>query len=77
MNPQERNIRNKGMHKFRGVAHIAIGLLYIAVGTYFGYFKIFGTIELSNAVAYSVATLTALYGLFRIYRGWLYIRPGN
>ena len=44
MNPDERNIRNKGMHKFRGVAHIAIGLLYITVGGYFGYFKIFGTI---------------------------------
>lgn len=75
MNPDERNIRNKGMHRFRGVAHIAIGLLYIVVGGYFGYFKTFGTIPLSNAAAYGVAILMALYGLFRIYRGWKYIRP--
>lgn len=77
MNPDERNIRNKGYNSFRGVAHIAIGLLYIVVGGVIGYFKTFGTIALSNVAAYGITTLMALYGLFRIYRGWMYLRPGN
>jgi hypothetical protein len=73
MNPDERRIHNKG-NGFRGAAHIGIGLLYIAVGCMVGYYKTFGAIVLSNAVAYSITALMVLYGVFRIYRGWMDMR---
>lgn len=76
MNPDERRINKKGS-KFHGTAHIGIGLLYIVVGCVVGYYKTFGAIELSNAVAYGITTAMVLYGGFRIYRGWLYLRPGR
>lgn len=77
MNPDERRIKNNSSNPFRGAAHIGIGLLYIAVGVYVGYFKAFGTIPLSNLAAYGITAVMALYGLFRIYRGWVYIKPGK
>lgn len=75
MNPDERNIRNKGYNGFRGAMHIGIGLLYIVVGGIVGYFKSFGTIPLSNAAAYGITAAMVLYGAFRIYRGWVYLKP--
>ena len=73
MNQDERNI-GSGYSKFRGVAHIGIGLLYIVVGGIVGYFKSFGAIALSNPVAWGITTAMVLYGGFRIYRGWMYLR---
>ncbi len=74
MNPDERRINNRGRNSFRGAIHIGIGLLYIAVGCVVGYYKSFGTIVLSNGVAYAITSLMVLYGGFRIYRGWMDMR---
>lgn len=77
MNPDERRIKNKGRNSFQGAAHIGIGVLYIVVGCIVGYYKTFGTIVLSNVAAYGITTLMVLYGAFRIYRGWVYLKPGK
>ena len=77
MNPDERNTRSRSYNGFRGAMHIGIGLLYIAVGGIVGYLKSFGAIALSNAAAYGIMAAMVLYGGFRIYRGWMYLRPGK
>ncbi|MCB0696423.1 MAG: hypothetical protein KDC07_03605 [Chitinophagaceae bacterium] len=74
MNPEDRNARNKGYINFRGSMHIGMGGLYLAVGSAVIYFKNFGVLELSGAVAYTIGAAMILYGVFRIWRGWTDLR---
>lgn len=71
MNPEERNARSKGYNNFRGSLHIGMGGLYLVIGSAVIYFKNFGALELSGAMAYSIGAAMLLYGGFRIWRGWM------
>jgi len=71
MNPEERNERSKGYKNFRGSMHIGMGGVYLVIGSAVIYYKHFGALELSGAMAYSIGAAMLLYGGFRIWRGWM------
>jgi len=65
--------RRQGMQlqKARGMMGMTMGCIYIIVAAALIYLHIEGKISLGDAVlTYSITTLMAAYGVFRIYRGW-------
>ncbi len=68
MNNEERG-GNKGYRNVRAVLHIGMGGIYLLFGTIIIMYRNFGSIDLSDAMAYSVGGLMILYGGFRLYRG--------
>lgn len=74
MDHEERNMRNKGYTNFRGSMHIGMGGIYVALGCTIIYLKHFGAMELSPWASYIGGSIALLYGGFRIWRGWQYMR---
>ena len=74
MNHEDRNEKSKAYTKFRGSMHMGMGVLYVIFGALVLYIKYFGAMELSSGVAYTIGTLMVLYGLFRLWRGYAYMR---
>lgn len=74
MDHEERNLKSKGYTNFRGSLHIGLGALYLAIGGAVLKTKHFGYMELSSAAAYIFGALLLLYGIFRVWRGWTYMR---
>jgi hypothetical protein len=74
MNNEDRNGRNDAYEKFRGTLHVAMGVLYLVIGSLVLYVKYFGAMELSSGIAYTLGTMMLLYGLFRLWRGITYMR---
>jgi uncharacterized membrane protein HdeD (DUF308 family) len=65
---ERQNNSRKGLTNFNTIRHIAMGVLYLLVGSAIIYTKYTGFAELP--FAYPLATLMLLYGAFRIWRGW-------
>lgn len=74
MNHEERNLNNRGYNTFRGTVHIGMGGLYVAIAVIVIYLQSTGTLEISKAATYGFSILAIIYGLFRMWRGWTYIR---
>jgi hypothetical protein len=55
---------------FRAGLHIVMGILYLILAGVVIYYRKFGTLDLGNSMAFLLGGLLALYGLFRIWRGW-------
>jgi hypothetical protein len=64
----------KAYEKMRGSLHLGMGVMYLILGSLILYVKHFGTMELSAGLAYAVGTIMVLYGIFRIWRGWIGLR---
>lgn len=64
---REKNSR-KGLTNITSMRHIVMGVLYLAVGSAIIYTEYTGYADLP--LAYPLATLMLLYGIFRIWRGW-------
>ncbi len=62
--------RNKVNFNYRASLHIAMGILYLAIGSAVMYLKYFGAFELPIGLAYLLGGLMLVYGTFRIWRGW-------
>ena len=60
---------NKTVRRFQAGRHIVMGLILIALAYAVVHFHRFGTLELSNMTAVTLAAIMVLYGLFRIWRG--------
>ena len=68
MNNEERG-ENKGYRNVRSVLHIGMGGIYLLFGGIIITYRNFGSLDLSDAMAYSIGGLMILYGAFRLYRG--------
>lgn len=70
MDSELRNKKSRVYNSFKGVLHIAMGVIYIVLGCATIYMKAFLTVEISSAaVAYIIGGLFLLYGAFRLWRG--------
>lgn len=71
---EERNERTNGMLRFQGTMHIGMGIFYVIIGILVLYVKYFGTMELPTGLAYFLGTMMILYGLFRLWRGFVFLK---
>ncbi len=71
--------RKKGLNwqRIRAMQHIGMGIVYIIIAVLLLWVKTFGTIELSNGIAYALGGLLLVYGVFRIWRGARELKAGN
>ena len=74
MNNELRNNKSRVYNSFRGALHIAMGGIYVVLGCATIYLKAFITVALSTAVAYIIGGLFLLYGIFRVWRGFIDMR---
>ncbi len=65
---ERENNGRKGLSNFSSIRHIGMGVLYLVVGCAIIYTEYTGFADLP--LAYPLAGLMLLYGLFRIWRGW-------
>jgi uncharacterized membrane protein len=72
-NYEERSER-PAMIRLRATMHIVMGIFYLIIGGLIMYMRAFGTIELPQTFAYVLSILMFLYGLFRIWRGFIDFR---
>ena len=57
------------MRRFQAARHMIMGLLLIFCAYLFIQRRLFANIEVSQTVAYVIAAILVVYGLFRIWRG--------
>lgn len=69
MNLDERMAESGTYKTFRTSMDLAMGCIYIIVSVLLFRLRYFGTVELPAGTAYTLGTITLLYGAFRIYRG--------
>lgn len=72
-NYEERSER-PAMVRLRATMHIVMGFIYLIFGGIIMYMRAFGTVELPQTFAYVLSCLLFLYGLFRIWRGFIDFR---
>ena len=77
MNLDERNEGSRGYRSFRTGLDLGMGVLYVAIGCLILYIKHFGAMELPTTFAYILGSLMLLYGVFRIYRGFVGMKEGK
>lgn len=69
--PGRKHNRGAQLHKARGMMGMTMGCVYILVAGVLVYLHREGRISLGDDVlTYSIITLMAAYGIFRIFRGW-------
>ena len=74
MDHEERNEKNKGYAALKGALQMGIATLYIVLGFWTLYTKMFISFEMSTVMAYVVGCLLVMYGGFRFWRGWIILR---
>ena len=77
--PQGPTRRQISGARFKAGLHIVMGIVYLILGVSVFYIKRFGSMDLDPIIAYLLSGLFALYGVFRIWRGFTdyrYIRSG-
>lgn len=62
--------RNTSYHRSKGIIHIAIGIVYCLISGVIIYAEKNHFIEVGTTFSYIMCGLFAVYGLFRIYRGY-------
>lgn len=77
MNQEERSKRTGAYERMRGTMHIGMGVFYLIAGTLVLYVKYFGSIELPAGVAFFLGIMMLLYGIFRIWRGFVLLKQKN
>lgn len=66
---------NRGTaEKAKGIVHVLIGIVYMVIGATVIYANNNKYIDIDNVMAYILCGLFTVYGLFRIYRGYLRIK---
>jgi len=65
---------NKTADKAKGFVHICIGIIYIVIGGLAVYANKNKMIEVNDTMSYILCGLFTVYGLFRIYRGYLRVK---
>jgi hypothetical protein len=63
-----------GYSRFRGSLDFGMGIMYLIFGSVAIFGKYFGAMPLQAGVAYTLGGMMILYGLFRLWRGYVYIR---
>jgi hypothetical protein len=71
---QERSDTNRGYMRFRSIMHIGMGALYLVLAFVVVYLQHFGSIPLGKGAAIGLSVLLALYGFFRLWRGFTDLR---
>jgi hypothetical protein len=66
--------KTDGYSRFRGGLDLGMGIVYLILGGAAIYYKYFGAMPLQAGVAYTLGGMMILYGLFRLWRGFAYIR---
>jgi uncharacterized membrane protein len=66
---QQENKSSRIYNQFRVTMDLGMGVFYLVIAGAIIIFKYYGTLALSNAMAYTFGGLMLAYGLFRIYRG--------
>ena len=77
MDYEDRNRKTPNWQRVRAMQHIGMGAVYLIIAVLLFYVKTFGTIELSTGVAYALGGLLLVYGVFRIWRGFVELRAKN
>ena len=65
---------SKGLENFKNSMHLGMGAVYIVAGIAVLYFRYFGALQLSAGLAYGIGALMLVYGVFRIWRGFVGMR---
>lgn len=68
------NQHKETLDRSKGVVHIGIGIVYCIISGTIIWAENNGHIELGQTTAYIMCGLFAVYGLFRIYRGYKRVR---
>ena len=68
--PQGPTRRQISGARFKAGLHIVMGIIYLILGVSVFYVKQFGSMDLDPIIAYLLSGLFALYGVFRIWRGF-------
>ena len=70
-NPQQGPTRRQiSGARFKAGLHLVMGIVYVILGASVFYIKRFGSMDLDPVIAYLLSGLFALYGIFRIWRGF-------
>ncbi len=70
MHENSNDRRKKTWLSVRGMMGMAMGVVYLVVALAVVYLEKTGQIHIGTVIAYIIASLMFLYGLFRIYRGY-------
>jgi len=74
INPPNNRSPKKSIHKVRAITGMVMGLFYFFVAYWVVYMERIEQIHIGKTFSYLAATLMVLYGLFRIYRGYLILK---
>lgn len=74
MNIEDRNRRSRGINNFRGSLGIGMGGFMATVGGGVIYYTKNGLMNMNPTVAYALGVLFIIYGIFRIWRGWVMLK---
>lgn len=77
MSNDDRSRKGTNWQRIRAMQHIGMGAVYIIIACLLFWVKTFGSISLSNGVAYALGSLLLLYGAFRIWRGFRDLKNGE
>ena len=76
-NPENNKTPKKSLLKVRGYSGMVMGLFYFFVAYWVIHLEKIGQIHIGTTFSYLAAALMALYGLFRIYRGFKLLKDEN
>lgn len=62
--------RRQNMNNARGIAGMAMGILYIVIAFFVVYFEQKKQIDIGAGLSYVLGGIMVLYGIFRMYRGY-------
>ncbi len=74
MNYKQGESRKKSFHTMRGIMGITMGLVYLLIAAMIIYMQKMKQIDIGDTFSYIAGGLMAAYGLFRIYRGWMFTK---
>ena len=63
-----------GIERIQTSLHLAMGVVYLIMGSVVIYIKAFGTLDLPTNFAYVLGGLMIAYGAFRLWRGAMNIQ---
>lgn len=69
--------KGHGLQRFQAIMHLGMGVFYILIGSLVVYVKFYGSMELPTTLAYALGSLMIVYGIFRLWRGFIALKQRN
>ncbi|MCB0700517.1 MAG: hypothetical protein H6551_08795 [Chitinophagales bacterium] len=74
MNIEDRNRRSRGVDNFRGSLGVGMGGFMVTVGCGVIYYTYNKLMNMDPSVSYTLGVMFIVYGIFRMWRGWVLLR---